>query len=173
MQLKFPWCPFHIWLPQAHVEAPTAIAFHNFSRFITETWEVMLSYKFCTIVICVLTASAYYADGTSMLLALVKYSLLRRWRPLRQTWFKTDYRLFIHCTYEFNVVLGIFSSDTSRSRWGYIFNGWTWSCFLQLYFFVPACSIWSISHTWSIKHYSGLVQVMPLLLVLFFSIFLL
>lgn len=157
--VKVPMFPFHIWLPEAHVEAPTIG-----SVILASLLLKLGGYGFLRFTLPLLPAGTEYFNYVVYLLATISiiYASLT---TIRQNDLKKiiAYSSVAHMNL---IVLGLFSGS---------FQGIDGAIYLMighgivssaLFFCVGV--LYDRYHTRSLTHYSGLVQTMPLFGIFFF-----
>ncbi len=159
---KIPMFPFHVWLPEAHVEAPTAG-----SVLLAGILLKLGTYGFIRFSLVLFPeASIYFAPliYTLAIIAVIFTSLT----AIRQTDFKRiiAYSSVAHMNL---VMLGIFSFQTNGIE-GAIIQSLSHG-FVSSALFLLIGVIYDRHHSRLITYYSGLVQTMPIytLLFLFFT----
>ncbi len=159
---KIPMFPFHVWLPEAHVEAPTAG-----SVLLAGILLKLGTYGFIRFSLVLFPeASIYFAPlvYTLAIIAVIFTSLT----AIRQTDFKRiiAYSSVAHMNL---VMLGIFSFQTNGIE-GAILQSLSHG-FVSSALFLLIGVIYDRHHSRLITYYSGLVQTMPMytLLFLFFT----
>lgn len=150
---KIPLFPFHIWLPEAHVEAPTAG-----SVLLAGVLLKLGSYGFLRFSMTLFPlASLYYSPlvFTLGIMGVIFGSL----SALRQTDFKRiiAYSSVAHMNL---VMLGIFSFNTIGIE-GSIFQSLSHG-FVSSALFLLIGVLYDRAHSREIYYFSGIVQVMPL-----------
>nr|YP_009739223.1 NADH dehydrogenase subunit 4 [Palmaria decipiens]QIC19662.1 NADH dehydrogenase subunit 4 [Palmaria decipiens] len=158
LAVKIPMVPFHIWLPEAHAEAPTAgsvilagillkMGGYGFLRFSLPMFPVATIY-FSPLVFMLSLIAAVYASLTTLrqidLKKIIAYSSVS------------------HMGF---VTIGIFTLNTQGIEGSIILmlsHGLVSSAL-----FLCIGILYDRHHTRIIKYYSGLVQVMPLFTVFF------
>lgn len=160
---KIPMMPFHLWLPEAHVEAPTPgsvilagvllkLGSYGFIRFSLVLFPYG-SFFFSPLVYTLVTISVIYASFTA----------------IRQTDFKRiiAYTSIAHMNL---VVLGIFSFNTAGLE-GAIFQSLSHG-FVASALFLIIGVVYERYKTRVVKYFGGLATVMPVYIYffLFFSI---
>ena len=159
---KIPMFPFHVWLPEAHVEAPTAG-----SVLLAGILLKLGTYGFIRFSLVLFPeASMYFAPlvYTLAIIAVIFTSLT----AIRQTDFKRiiAYSSVAHMNL---VMLGIFSFQTNGIE-GAILQSLSHG-FVSSALFLLIGVVYDRHHSRLISYYSGLVQTMPIytLLFLFFT----
>lgn len=159
---KIPMFPFHVWLPEAHVEAPTAG-----SVLLAGILLKLGTYGFLRFSLCLFPdASIYFSPliYTLSLIAIIFTSLT----AIRQTDFKRiiAYSSVAHMNL---VMLGLFSFQVNGLE-GAVLQSLSHG-FVSSALFLLIGVIYDRHHSRLIYYYSGLVQTMPLyiLLLLFFT----
>jgi len=161
--VKVPMVPFHIWLPEAHVEAPT-----SGSVILAGVLLKMGTYGLLRFLICLFPyASVFFTPlvFTMSVIAIIYTSLT----TLRQIDLKKiiAYSSIAHMGF---VTIGIFTFNLSGIEGSLIImlsHG-----FVSSGLFLCIGIIYDRYHTRLIKYYSGLTQVMPIFsfFFLFFSV---
>ena len=159
--VKVPMFPFHIWLPEAHVEAPTIgsvilaslllkLGGYGLLRFTLPMFPLGTEY-FIFVVYILGTLSVIYASLTTL-----------RQNDLKKI---IAYSSVAHMNL---IVLGLFSQT---------FHGIDGAIYLMIGHGVVSSALffcvgilYDRYHTRSLRHYSGLVQTMPLFGVFFFCL---
>lgn len=157
--IKIPMMPFHIWLPEAHVEAPTAgsvilagillkLGTYGFIRFSIPLFPEA-SLFFTPLIYALAAVGIVYTSMTA----------------IRQTDFKKiiAYTSIAHMNL---VLLGIFSFNIIGLE-GAILQSLSHG-FVSSALFLIIGVVYDRYHTRTIKYYSGLVHVMPLYIIIFF-----
>jgi len=161
--VKVPMVPFHIWLPEAHVEAPTAG-----SVILAGVLLKMGTYGLLRYSLCLFPYASVFFSPCILLLSIIAvvYGSLT---TLRQTDLKKiiAYSSVAHMGF---VTIGIFSFNfyaIEGSLLIMISHG-----FVSSALFLCIGILYDKHHTRIIKYYSGLCQVMPLysFFFIFFSI---
>jgi proton-translocating NADH-quinone oxidoreductase chain M len=155
---KVPSLPVHLWLPEAHVEAPTAgsiilagvllkLGTYGFIRFSIPVLPTA-SFYFAPLIYCVSIVSLIYTSFTA----------------IRQTDFKRiiAYTSIAHMNL---VVLGIFSFNLIGVE-GAILQCLSHG-FVASALFLMIGIFYDRHHTKIIKYYGGLVHVMPVCIIIF------
>jgi len=156
---KIPMFPFHLWLPEAHVEAPTIG-----SVILASLLLKLGGYGFLRFSLTMLpNASCYFLD---LVVALSIISIIyASLTTIRQTDLKRiiAYSSIAHMNL---LVLGLFSFNQQGIE-GAIYLMVAHGIVSSGLFFCVGI-LYDRYHTRQIRYYSGLVQVMPLFAVCFF-----
>jgi proton-translocating NADH-quinone oxidoreductase chain M len=155
---KIPMVPVHLWLPEAHVEAPTAgsvilagillkLGTYGFIRFSLPLFPKACFY-FAPLVYCIAVIGIIYTSFTA----------------IRQTDFKRiiAYTSVAHMNL---IMLGIFSFNTLGLE-GAILQSLSHG-FVASALFLIIGVVYERHHTRLVKYYGGLVHVMPLYVTIF------
>jgi len=155
---KVPMLPFHIWLPEAHVEAPTAgsvilagvllkLGTYGFLRYSFPLFP-LASYYFSPLVFAMAAMAVVYTSLTA----------------IRQTDFKRiiAYTSVAHMNL---VVIGLFSITTIGFE-GAILQSLSHG-FVASALFLIIGIVYDRHHTRLVKYYGGLVHVMPIYVIIF------
>lgn len=157
--IKVPMFPFHIWLPEAHVEAPTIG-----SVILASLLLKLGGYGFIRFTLPLFPLGTYYFGHVVYLFALLSI-LYASLTTIRQSDLKKiiAYSSIAHMNL---IVLGLFSGS---------FQGIDGAIYLMIGHGVVSAALffcvgvlYDRYHTRAIKHYSGLVQAMPLFAIAFF-----
>lgn len=157
--IKIPMVPFHIWLPEAHAEAPTAG-----SVILAGVLLKMGGYGFLRFSIPMFPlASIYYTPLIYTLSAIA--ALYASLTTLRQVDLKKiiAYSSVAHMGF---VTIGLFTLNIQGIEGGIILmlsHG-----FVSSALFLCVGTLYDRCKTRIIKYYGGLVQIMPLLIIFFF-----
>lgn len=155
---KVPMVPVHIWLPEAHVEAPTAgsvilagillkLGTYGFIRFLFPIFPEACFY-FSPLVYSIASVGIVYTSLTA----------------IRQTDFKRiiAYTSVAHMNL---VILGLFSFNSIGLE-GAILQSLSHG-FVASALFAVIGVVYDRYHTRTVKYYGGLVHVMPLYIIIF------
>ncbi len=160
--IKIPIVPFHLWLPEAHVEAPTMG-----SVILAGILLKLGGYGFIKILIPIFTKAAYFLTPYCFVLCLISVIYVSI-TTIRQIDLKKviAYSSIAHMSF---VVLGIFSFNL---------QGLSGSIFLMFShglvssgLFLLIGSLYDKFHTRLIKYFSGLYLVMPIFSMIFFFLY--
>ena len=158
--VKIPMFPFHIWLPEAHVEAPTigSVILASLLLKLRRLWFFKIYYyRFSFWYVIILVHVVYILAVISVIYASLS--------TIRQIDLKRiiAYSSIAHMNL---IVLGLFSF-THQGIDGAIYLMIGHGIVSSALFFCVGI-LYERYHTRLLKHYSGLVQVMPLFAILFF-----
>lgn len=157
--IKVPMFPFHIWLPEAHVEAPTEgsvflaaillkLGTYGFLRFLFPIFPETTIY-FSPLVILLASLSVFYTSLTTLrqvdIKKIIAYSSV------------AHMNVCMIGLFSFNVI-SLNGSIFLMIGHGIVSSG----LFLVIGF------LYNRFHTKIIKYYSGIVQTMPILAIVFF-----
>ena len=157
--VKVPMLPFHIWLPEAHVEAPT-----SGSVLLAGILLKLGSYGMLRFLIPLFTQSSLYFSPYFFLISLISiiYSSLT---AIRQTDLKKiiAYASIAHMNF---IILGLFSVNLQGIE-GSIIQMISHGLISSGLFFSIGC-LYDRYHTRFIFYYGGLVHTMPLFCIILF-----
>ena len=155
---KVPMIPVHLWLPEAHVEAPTAG-----SVILAGVLLKLGSYGFLRFSFPLFPEASYYFAPIVYFLAVVGI-IYTSFTAIRQTDFKRiiAYTSVAHMNL---VVVGLFSFNTIGLE-GAILQSLSHGFVASALFFVIGI-VYERHHTRMVKYYGGLVHVMPLYTFIF------
>ncbi len=156
--VKIPMVPLHLWLPEAHVEAPT-----SGSIILAGVLLKLGSYGFLRFSLCLFPIASLYFCPLIFILSIIGI-FHASFIALRQIDLKKiiAYSSIAHMAF---VTIGIFSSNIYGVEGSLIImisHG-----FISSALFLSIGVLYERHHTRLIKYYSGLSQVMPLYSVLF------
>ena len=157
--VKVPIVPFHIWLPEAHVEAPTIGSVILASLLLKLGGYGMLR---CAVAMCPWGCVYYQGLINALCVISIIYASLAIFA-------QSDLKRMIAYSSVAHMnlaMLGLFA-DTQQGMEGAIYLMITHGVVSAGLFFCIGV-IYDRGHTRDIKHYSGLVQVMPLFCLFFF-----
>lgn len=156
---KIPMFPFHIWLPEAHVEAPTIG-----SVLLAGILLKLGVYGFIRFIITIFLVASHYYLPLVLLLAVIGV-IFGSLSAVRQMDLKRiiAYSSIAHMNV---IVLGIFSFS-AIGLYGAIFQSLSHG-FVSGGLFILIGYIYDRYHTRDIINFSGLVHIMPIYIFLFF-----
>ena len=157
--VKIPMLPFHIWLPEAHVEAPT-----SGSVLLAGILLKLGSYGMIRFLIPLLPQASIYFTPYVIILCLL-YIIYASLTAIRQTDLKKiiAYASIAHMNL---IILGIFSM-TYQGLEGSILQMISHGLVSSGLFFSIGC-LYDRYHTRFIHYYGGLASVMPLFCIMLF-----
>ena len=155
---KVPMVPVHLWLPEAHVEAPTAG-----SVILAGVLLKLGTYGFLRFSFPLFPEASYYFAPVVYLLAVVGI-VYTSFTAIRQTDFKRiiAYTSVAHMNL---VMVGLFSFNTIGLE-GAILQSLSHG-FVASALFIIIGIVYERHHTRMVKYYGGLVHVMPLYTFIF------
>lgn len=155
---KVPMVPVHLWLPEAHVEAPTAG-----SVILAGVLLKLGTYGFLRFSFPLFPEASYYFTPVVYLLAVVGI-VYTSFTAIRQTDFKRiiAYTSVAHMNL---VMVGLFSFNTIGLE-GAILQSLSHG-FVASALFIIIGIVYERHHTRMVKYYGGLVHVMPLYTFIF------
>ena len=155
---KVPMLPVHLWLPEAHVEAPTAG-----SVILAGVLLKLGTYGFIRFSIPLLPKASFYFSPLVYTIAATGI-IYTSFTAIRQSDFKRiiAYTSIAHMNL---VMLGIFSFNTVGLE-GAIFQSLSHG-FVASALFLIIGVVYERYHTRIVKYYSGLVVLMPLYITIF------
>jgi len=155
---KVPMVPVHIWLPEAHVEAPTAG-----SVILAGILLKLGTYGFLRFLFPILPEACFYFSPLVYSIAAVGI-VYTSFTAIRQTDFKRiiAYTSVAHMNL---VILGLFSFNNIGLE-GAILQSLSHG-FVASALFVVIGVVYDRYHTRTVKYYGGLVHVMPIYIFIF------
>jgi proton-translocating NADH-quinone oxidoreductase chain M len=155
---KVPMVPVHIWLPEAHVEAPTAG-----SVILAGILLKLGTYGFLRFLFPILPEACFYFSPLIYAIAAVGI-VYTSFTAIRQTDFKRiiAYTSVAHMNL---VILGLFSFNNIGLE-GAILQSLSHG-FVASALFVVIGVVYDRYHTRTVKYYGGLVHVMPIYVIIF------
>lgn len=155
---KVPMVPVHLWLPEAHVEAPTAG-----SVILAGVLLKLGTYGFIRFSIPILPQASFYFTPLVYTIAVVGI-IYTSFTAIRQSDFKRiiAYTSIAHMNL---VMVGIFSFNTIGIE-GAIFQSLSHG-FVASALFLVIGIVYERYHTRLIKYYGGLASVMPVYIAIF------
>lgn len=157
--IKIPMMPFHLWLPEAHVEAPTAgsvllagvvlkLGSYGFVRFLIYLWPFVCLY-FSIIVYLLATISVIFGSLITLRQIDIKKVIA--------------YSSIVHMNFS---ILGLFSFSVSGFIGGLIAT--LSHGFISSGLFLSVGILYERYHSRLLKYYGGITQLMPFFAILFF-----
>jgi proton-translocating NADH-quinone oxidoreductase chain M len=157
--VKIPMFPFHIWLPEAHVEAPTAgsvilaalllkLGSYAYLRFMLPIFDLSITNFFWPLIISFAGSSVVLASLTAIRQIDIKRIVA--------------YSSIAHMNL---AVLGLFSNQLTGLTGGFILT--VAHGFVSAAMFLLIGVLYDRYHSRLITHYSGLARVMPLYAIFF------
>lgn len=157
--IKVPMMPFHLWLPEAHVEAPTAgsvllagvvlkLGSYGFVRFLIYLWPFVSLY-FGPLVFFLATLSVIFGSLISLRQIDIKKIIA--------------YSSVVHMNFS---LLGLFSFSMPGLLGGLIAT--LSHGFISSGLFLSVGVLYERYHSRLLKYYGGIVQMMPVFSVYFF-----
>ena len=157
--VKIPMFPFHIWLPEAHVEAPTCgsvilaalllkLGSYGYLRFMLPIFSVDVTNFFWPLILSLAGSSVILASLTAIRQIDIKRIVA--------------YSSIAHMNL---AVLGLFSNTYTAVNGGFILT--VAHGFVSAAMFLLIGVLYDRYHSRLISHYSGLVRTMPLFAIIY------
>lgn len=157
--IKVPMMPFHLWLPEAHVEAPTAgsvllagvvlkLGSYGFVRFLIYLWP-FISLYFVPLIFLLATISVIFGSLITLRQIDIKKIIA--------------YSSVVHMNFS---LLGLFSFSASGLLGGLIAT--LSHGFISSGLFLSVGVLYERYHSRLLKYYGGIAQMMPFFSVFFF-----
>jgi len=157
--IKIPMMPFHLWLPEAHVEAPTAgsvllagvllkLGSYGFIRFLIFLWPFLCLY-YLLIIYILATLSVIFSSLITLRQIDIKKIIA--------------YSSIVHMNFS---LLGLFSFSISGLIGGLIAT--LSHGFISSGLFLSVGVLYERYHSRLLKYYGGLAQFMPLFAIVYF-----